>query len=261
MLAVGSVPYLNALPLLAGLDDRPDVSLRCLVPSQLLPRLRAGELDVALVSAVELFRDPPLSWVPGPAITSRGPVESILLFLRCPPGRVASVALDTSSLTAAVLARVCLRHFLGVDGCDVRRAPPDEPLEGIDADAILRIGDPALRTEPGQRSVVDLGELWTGRTGLPFVYALWLARPGLDAARVVPPLLAARERGLAERDALADAFAAEHAMDRARCRRYVRERIGYVLGDDELAGLRLFGRLAHGLGLVDRPDLPAPLGD
>ena len=260
MLAVGSVPYLNALPLLAGLDTSPDVSLRALVPSQLLPRLRAGELDVALVSAVELFRDPPLSWVPGPAITSHGPVESILLFLRTAPGDVRSVALDTSSLTAAVLARVCLAHFLGAGRPRVLAAPPDAPLASIDADAILRIGDPALRTLPGDRAVLDLGELWTERTGLPFVYALWLARPDLELARVLPPLLAARELGLATRDALADAFAAEHAMDAARCRRYVRERIGYVLGERELAGLRLYGELAHDLGLVDRPELPPPLG-
>lgn len=75
MLRLGTVPYLNALPLVEGLADEKGVQLVTAVPSRLAPMLRAGALDLALVSAVELFRDPPLGWIPGPAITSCGPVR------------------------------------------------------------------------------------------------------------------------------------------------------------------------------------------
>lgn len=259
MLRLGTVPYLNALPLVEGLQEDADVQLVRAVPAALLPRLRAGELDAALVSAVELFRDPPLRWLPGPAVTCRGPVESILLFLRCEPGRIASLALDSSSLSAAAMTRVLLAEVHDVRAPRLLAAPPDAPLDTLDADAVLRIGDPALRTDPGDRRVLDLGETWTRHTGLPFVFALWLARPDVDAGRLVPRLLAAREAGLARRDELAERFAREHAMDAARCRRYVRQSIGYDLGPAELDGLRRFGRVAHELGLVDRGELPAAL--
>ncbi len=259
MWRLGSVPYLNALPLVEGLADDPAVELVQELPRRLAPRLRAGELDLALVSAVELFRDPPLGWIAGPAVTSEGAVRSILLFLRTPLAEVRSLALDTSSLSAAAMSQVCLRRFVGLEELALRDAPPDAPLDTLDADAVLRIGDPALATPPGDRDVVDLGALWTEHTGLPFVYALWLARPDVDGAAVAPLLEAARRRGLARRRLLADGFAAAHGLPVADCRDYLDRCIGYALGARELEGLRTYGRLAHELGLVDRPTLPPAL--
>ncbi|HZJ72809.1 MAG TPA: MqnA/MqnD/SBP family protein, partial [Planctomycetota bacterium] len=110
---LGSVPYLNARPLVADLADAPGVALHEAPPSELARELRAGRLDAALASAVELLREPPLGWIAGPAIASRGPVASILLFVRGAPRAVTTLALDRSSLTAAALAQVCLAEFLG----------------------------------------------------------------------------------------------------------------------------------------------------
>lgn len=259
MLRLGTVPYLNALPLVAGLDATPSVELVAAVPSQLAPMLRRGDLDLALVSAVELFRDPPLNWYAGPAITSRGAVRSINLYLRRPLSRLQRLALDTSSLTAAALTQVCLARFLDCRHYEIVPAPPELPLRAIDADAVLRIGDPALRTDPTGHEVLDLGAIWTENTELPFVYALWLAGPGLAADARLDVLTRARDQGLAQRDALAEGFAAQHDMPAELCRDYLAHSIGYTLGDDERAGLALFGRLAHGLGLVDRQRLGPPL--
>ncbi len=257
MLRLGTVPYLNALPLVAGLDACPGVQLTAAVPSQLAPLLRQGALDLALVSAIELFRDPPLRWVPGPAITSCGPVRSINLYLRRPADQLQRVALDTSSLTAAALTQVCLARFLECPAYEIVPAPPELPLSAIDADGVLRIGDPALRTEPEGLDVLDLGAVWSEHTGLPFVYALWLAGPRCPADANLAPLAQAREQGLNQRSTLAERFAAEHSLPAELCRDYLAHSIGYSLGADELAGLALFGRLAHELGLVDR-DLMGP---
>lgn len=256
MLRLGTVPYLNALPLVDGLAARDDVSLAAHVPSELAPRLRAGELDAALVSAVELFRDPPLGWVRGPAVVSHGAVRSILLFLRRPLAEVRSLALDRSSLSAAALTQVVLRRFVGLPPLELLRCAPDAALVDVDADAVLRIGDPALRTDPGEREVLDVGAMWQAHAGLPFVYALWLVHPDAPAERLGAPLHEAAARGRARRDELAADFAREHGMDVSACTDYLREAIAYELGEREQAGLQLFGRLAHGLGLVDRGELP-----
>jgi chorismate dehydratase len=260
MWRLGTVPYLNALPLVDGLRDGPDVDLVEELPSRLAPRLRAGDLDLALVSSVELFRAPRLGWIAGPAITSEGDVRSILLYLRVPVGDVRTLALDTSSLSAAAMSQVCLRSFFGIPAPQLLPAPPEQPLDEIAGDAILRIGDPALRTPPGRLDVLDLGGVWTEHTGLPFVYALWLTRPDLDGAAVAPLLAEAAAQGLANRHVLADRFADQYGMERKCCRDYLDDNIGYQLGARELEGLVTYGRLAHGLGLVDHADLPHSVG-
>jgi len=266
-LRLGTVPYLNALPLVAGLDGQAGIALQRAVPSRLVRDLRDGALDAALVSAVELFRAPQLQWLAGPAITSCGPVRSILLLVRGDPARVRQLALDSSSRSAAALARICLLDFLGARELSVRESPPDADLAGLDADAVLRIGDPALalahaRSAPAARdrwTALDLGTVWTAHTGLPFVYALWLARPGLAAEPLATRLLAARDAGLPQRDALADDFAARSGLPAPTCRAYLRDSIGYDLGPAERAGLAAFGFLAHRHGLVDTPVVPEPL--
>jgi chorismate dehydratase len=265
VLRLGTVPYLNARPLVDGLQRDARVSLAQAVPSALAEQLRAGALDAALVSAVELFRAPRLRYVPGPAICSEGPVRSIRLFLRRPAERVRTLALDGSSLTAAVLAQLCLREFLGAGAPAVSSAAPEAPLASIDADAILRIGDPALATAPDGLQVLDLGEVWTAHTKLPFVYALWLVRPGVPEQPLTECLLAARERGLARLPEIAAEFAAESrgapgAPDAAGSLDYLRHAIGYDLGEVEHEGLAFFGWLAHRYGLVHVPLLPEPLG-
>jgi chorismate dehydratase len=263
MLRLGTVPYLNSRPLVAGLAAGPGITLEEAVPSELARRLRAGALDAALVSAVELFRAPPLSFVAGPAITSEGPVRSILLFLRCAPERVRSVGLDTSSRSAAALTRICLEEFLGARPRHYADVPPDAPLDALETDAVLRIGDPALaapRDGHRYREALDLGEVWTAHTALPFVYALWLVRPGVPAEPLRARLLAARAAGLPQRDALADAFAARAGLPAAACRDYLQHAIGYDLGPAERAGLEAFGFLAHRCGLVDSPVVPEALG-
>lgn len=261
MFRLGTVPYLNAQPLLEGLQPDPDLQLVQDVPSALVPRLRAGELDLALVSAVELFRQPELGWLPDPAITSAGPVRSILLFLNTAPEQVRRLALDSSSLSAAAMAQVCLTSFFGVTGLRVDRVDPQVDLGAIEADAILRIGDPALRTDAGGRPALDLGAVWTGHTGLPFVYALWLGGHTSGAGVLWPRLCAARDLGLLRRGELALRFAADHGMDPAATRDYLEHAVGYRFGARERQGLTLFGQLAHEQGLVDSARLPAPLVD
>lgn len=256
---LGTVPYLNARPLVEGLDRRTGVTLETDVPTRLAARLRAGEFDAALVSAVELFRDPPLSWVPGIGVASRGPVHSIKLFLRTPARSIETVALDSDSLSAAAMTRVCLAEFLGREHVELQASDPSVPPAEVDADAVLRIGDPALRADPGGRDVLDLGELWTNETGKPFVYALWLTPTDAEPSPLAETLHDAHESGALRRAVLGRLFAQRHAMPSSICVEYLLRAIVHDIDDEAVEGLELFGRLAHGLGLVDRPVLPAPL--
>ena len=89
-------------------------------------------------------------------------------------------------------------------------------------------------------------------TGLPFVWAFWVGRPGAADAGVVQRLNSARDAGVASSDAVADVFAGGDAARQAVARRYLRENIRYDFGDRMLAGLRAYYREACALGLVGR---------
>ena len=259
-LRLGTVPYLNALPLTEGLEELDHVTLERDVPSQLVHRLRNGSLDAALLSSVELFRNPPLGWVRGPVIASHGPVASILLFLRKPPRDSKTLALDTSSLTASILAQICLTQFLGASPPHITHVDPKTPLEMVDADAVLRIGDPALQTKSHDRDVLDLGEVWTKSTGLPFVYALWLTQENSTSEELPTILQSAKDKGLARAPELAREFALRQDMAPDTAVHYITHHIQYTMGDAEQSGLAKFGQLAHTMGLVAHAEIPLPTG-
>ena len=81
-LRVGTVPYLVGRPMDLGLEDEEGIELRYEVPSRLVEQLRTGEIDVALVSSIELFRRPEYSYIAGIGVAGRGVVSSVQLFLR-----------------------------------------------------------------------------------------------------------------------------------------------------------------------------------
>ena len=248
---LGAVSFLNAAPLVHGLDRDPAFALTADVPSRVAEQLHAGEIDLGLIPSIEYARGD-YAIVPGLAIGGRGAVRSVNLYHRRPLAEVRRVALDTASRTSVALARVLLRDRLGRDPEYVDHAPDLEAMLRA-ADAALVIGDPALYLETDAERI-DLGEEWTRATGLPFVFAFWAGRPGsIDAAGVARLQRALRE-GLAAVPAIAAAYDghAHAALNES----YLRSSIVYTLGPEELAGLAEFYRRAHARGLIPRvPEL------
>jgi chorismate dehydratase len=119
------------------------------------------------------------------------------------------------------------------------------------ADAVLVIGDRAMKVPDSPfHSVVDLSEAWKSMTGLPFVFALWVARPGLDLGDLPEILEKCRACGLANARELAATHGPKLGLDPDACHEYLTRVISYDLGEPEIAGLRLFARMAAVLGLV-----------
>lgn len=248
---VGAVEYLNARPLVCDLPELcPDLDLVFDVPSALADALAAGELDVGLIPVVEYFRAGTYSIVPDIAIASRGPVLSVTLFSRVPLADVRRVALDTGSRTSAALTEIVLHGRYGVRP-DVVPLPAEARAEDADADAVLLIGDRAMRAcLPGFTYAVDLGQEWHDWTGLPMVYAVWAVRAGADLGPAAAALAEAKRRGVARTGEIAFAEARRLGLDAGFCRRYLAHIIRFDLGEPELAGLRRYYDLACELGLA-----------
>src|SRR3954471_18906127 len=105
-LRVGSVSFLNAKPLIYGLDGATDLELSLEVPSRLLEGLRRGELDVALLPVIDYQRMPGLCVVPSGGIGCDGETLTVRVFSRRPVAEIRRLACDTDSHTSVALARV-----------------------------------------------------------------------------------------------------------------------------------------------------------
>lgn len=253
-LRVGAVSYLNARPLYYRLPEfAPGIRLEMDLPSRLADRLHAGDLDVALIPSVEYLRGASQGYgiLPGFAIAARGPVRSVKLYSRVPFDRIERLALDEGSRTSQALVRVWLDRRHGVRPSQIESLPWGVPIEESTADAVLLIGDRAMRPPTEQfHEVVDLAEAWQVMTGLPFVFALWVVRPGVDLGELPEALARSRREGLAHAQEIAAEAAARLDLEVDGCVDYLTQVISYELGESELAALRLFATYAAELGLA-----------
>lgn len=263
---VGRIPYINCYPVYGAIDRgivRLEHELVDGMPTTLNRLMDEGALDVSVVSAVEYARDARrYLLLPDLAITSDGPVRSVLLFSKRPAGELAGrrVLVSRSSMTSVALVELLFEH---VWRCRPEFAPADAETADIARfgeqahDARLVIGDAALllsggasasRGAPEYPYVYDLGAEWKAWTGLPFVFAVWVAQrtaPVADALAVHAALIASRDWGLAHLDALSAQAATATGLPEGTCREYFAG-LDYGLSYPHLAGLTtFFHRLAQ----------------
>jgi chorismate dehydratase len=170
---IGAVPYLNATPLIAQLPS----DIQKTSPQYLSHLFLNGLLDVALVPSIIALDRPDLYWIPGICISSHGQVLSVILQHRVPISQIKSIAVDNESRTSVTLTEIIFRLFYNQK---IILLPESHP----DADAQLWIGDRALtlRQNHPHFPILDLGEIWTQHTNLPFVYAAWAIHPQLPSS-------------------------------------------------------------------------------
>ncbi len=248
---VGAVNYLNTKPLISNLAElAPEIDLSLDLPSRLADDLARGKLDVALIPSVESFQNLDYKIVSDACIACRGPVLSVKLFSRVPIERIRTLTLDEGSRTSAALVRILLLERHGVRP-EIASLPITASLAEAPGDAVLLIGDRAMHSPPGRFEVVwDLGDEWSRWAGLPFVFAMWTARPRVELAEVEPALRAARDHGLAHLAEIADREAAPLGLTRPQCLAYLADNLHFHLGPEERRGLELFRRHAIALGMA-----------
>lgn len=250
-LRLGAVSYLNTKPLVYGLDAYPDkFDVRFDVPAKCAELLHEGKVDLGLIPAIEYLRGD-YSMVPGIAIASDGEVATVAVFTRKPMAQVETLALDLSSRTSVALTRVLCARRWGI----APKFTPSEPDLGAmlrKADAALVIGDPAFDIDPVKEGVtkIDLGAEWKALTGLPFVYAMWVGRPGAVSPAQCRALQDARDQGVANLAAIARQVGGGDAAVEQRALAYLRDNLRFDLGAAEQAGLRKFHELAADISIV-----------
>jgi chorismate dehydratase len=243
---IGSVPYLNAVPLTRGIESE----LIFDTPSKLAVLLRDGKLDAALVSITEVLFNDGYDILDGISIASLGEVYSVLLAHKQPLEQAKEIFCDPASLTGLNLMKVLL--------AEKNIFPQFKPLESYKAaaekDFVLLIGDPAIDFQRGghKHEIFDLGAAWTEMTRLPFVYAVWALRRGIENRELRRKLREAKNFGLETIDYIIES---REEYDEDFRRDYFEWNIHYHLATDEKRGIEKFCELLqkHNLGKVYPP--------
>lgn len=195
---VGIVPYLNMLPLTYGMEDlklkgkdAPHLRIVSAPPSRMVRMMERGEIDLGMAPVGALPEHPDWRIVGQSMIGSRGPVRSVVILSRDPPERWTRLHPDSHSRTSNLLAQILLARRFGARprlGKTIPLRNWKPPLRPAPGEAFLLIGTRALRWHDHWRgqggTTLDLGQLWTDWTGLPFVYAVWVLRSGIDPEKI-----------------------------------------------------------------------------
>ena len=258
MFTIGTVSYLNALPLYRTLEMTGTVRVVRAVPARLTPVLARGECDAALIPIVDYLRGVGSGLISNACIGSTGAVRSVLMFHRVPIQDIKSVAADTSSHTSVALLRVILADGYGIEPPFIEHAPDVDQMLATH-DAALIIGDRALEAALAMRErediqIMDLGEAWLNRVAhQPFVYAAWVARTGLaaDAREELAALLnAARDQGERELPSIVANNPVATNLAPAQIEDYLRHAIEFHLTAAHRAGLEEFRERCRRHGLL-----------
>lgn len=257
---VGCVSYLNAKPLIAGLEDEPKIEVRTDVPARLLADLESGEVDIALCPVFDFFSSAhELALVPVGAIGCEGPTLTVRLYSQVSIEQITTLHADTDSHTSVALAQVLLAKLFGVRPKMVDYDARERTAEGrIDEspEAMLLIGDKVVTGSPLAVQYpyqLDLGEGWHELTGLPFVFAMWMTRAGSDLGDLPTYLRARLAANLPQRLLIAERYARQHGWPSDLAEHYLIDVLRYEVGERELEAVERFGQHVSELDLVDYP--------
>ena len=253
---------LEHVPLASQLRAR--YTLHYTQPALCAQQLLSGEADLGLIPIAALT--PELAIVPGCTIASPDHVRSILLLVKPPYTlqTLRSVAADTASRSSVAYAELLLRRFAGNPHPAFLPHPAD-PLPMLQqADAALLIGDPALLAREQEAAIeavtgpllwIDLAHEWHTRTGLPWVAAVWAARPEAltpprSAAQLTRDLNLSRDHGLLHIEDLVREWTPRLPLPPETIRHYLTRNIHYHLDPPCLEAITLFRQDAADLGIL-----------
>ncbi len=258
---LGVVSFVNTLPLIDGLENLADVELRFTVPSRLLEQLLDDEVDVALCSSIDYQRSrEPLVILPVGLLGCDGATLTVRLYSCVPLEHIERVYCDTDSHTSIVLMQILLTELYDLEPELIdyharehvaRNRPIDWP------ETMLLIGDKVVTDSPPAIRYphqLDLGAVWVEHTGLPFVFALWMAKCRTDAG-----LLSAagavldhqrRHNQLDRLDRIVQRSAVPRHWPGDLAADYLKQKLAYELTEQRLAGLELFFQKAFDHGLI-----------
>jgi chorismate dehydratase len=236
---IGAVSYLNTRPLLLGMEQSPfseRIELMKAYPAQIAQALLDDSIDIGLVPVAIMphLKNPKM--VSKYVIGTEGEVASVALFSQVSMDQIDKVYLDYQSRTSVALAKILFKQYWKkeVEFLTATEGYMDH-INGNTAGII--IGDRALACLDKFQHIYDLGSAWKAYSGLPFVFAAWVANKTIPL-EFMEAFDAANVYGLSHLDdVIALIPPSEQVYD---LHKYYTENISYELTPEKRAGLDKF---------------------
>ncbi|MEP6512617.1 MAG: menaquinone biosynthesis protein [Parafilimonas sp.] len=235
---VGAVSYLNTKPLLFGIKRSQELMEQMELvedyPSNIAAMLVDGDIDAGLVPVTVIPKLKECHIISDYCISADGDVASVCLFSESPLQKIESVLLDYQSQTSAELCKILLRNFWKINPA-VEEAEKEftQCIKGTTAGVI--IGDRALKQRNISSYIYDLAGAWKTMTGLPFVFAAWIANKPLPQ-HFISLFNAMNAVGINDIEAVLK----ENNFSNYNLRKYYTENISYLLTEEKKRGMNLF---------------------
>ncbi len=235
---VGAVSYLNTKPLLYGIKRSEEfideIDLIEEYPSKIAAMLVNGTIDVGLVPVAIIPELNEWHIISDYCIGAEGDVASVCLFSEVPVEKVDKVLLDYQSRTSVNLCKVLLKYHWKVTP-ELEDAKEDYREHIADTTAGVVIGDRALQQRNISKYIYDLADNWKAMTGLPFVFAAWIANKQLPTD-FIERFNAANARGLNNLSAVIS----ENDFDAYDLHTYYTKNISFQLTEEKRKGMNKF---------------------
>jgi chorismate dehydratase len=192
---ISAVSYTNTKPFIYGIersDVQNQIELSLDIPSDCAAKLIEGKVDIGLIPVAAIPSVPNANIIGSYCIGSVGAVNSVFIFSDVHVEHIKTVKLDPQSRTSNNLAKVLLKFHFKVE---VEFTTNQDET----TDAIVLIGDRTFGKKEDYKFAYDMGEEWMKFTGLPFVYAAWVANREISTA-FIEAFDSALKLGLAHRE-------------------------------------------------------------
>ena len=229
---------MNTKPLLYGI--RRSVELMEMIelvedyPAKIAGMLVDGTIDVGLAPVAVIPRLNEWHIVSDYCIGANANVASVCLFSEVPIDKIEKVLLDYQSRTSVNLCKVLLKHYWKIDPV-IEEANENYISEIKGTTAGVVIGDRALNQRKVSPCIYDLAGSWKAMTGLPFVFATWIANKELPQT-FIDLFNKANGLGLTHLDEVI----AENPYPVYDLKTYYTTNISYVLNDQKQKGMNKF---------------------
>lgn len=246
---ISAVKYANTYPFIYGLKEN-GFDKRTILetdhPAGCADKLISNKADIGLIPVAALLQLKEYHIISDYCIGSNGNVRTVMLLSNCPFEEINTIYLDYRSRTSVNLSRVLAKNFWKRDfswqntskGFDFQNIEMNE--------AVVLIGDQCFGYEKSFRYGTDLAGEWKKHTGLPFVFACWVANKLIDPEFLVEFNLALKS-GVNNIDGVVKSIGEAGSITGEVLKLYLTQNIDYDFNNGKKKGLDLFLSLMNKL--------------
>ena len=235
---ISAVSYTNTKPFIFGIKHSEildEIELSLDTPTDCAQKLIDDEADIGLIPIAAVLNIPNWHLVTNYCIGAVGAVNSVFIFSNCPVEQIQVLQLDPQSRSSNNLARVLLKNFWKISPRLIADAP-DYAQSQEEFTGFVQIGDRTFGRKIHHKYVYDLAEEWQNFTGLPFMFAGWVANKPIDA-EFITRFNQALKIGLNRRHELIPTLQAVANFD---MHDYLMHKIDFDLTDAKKEAMKLF---------------------